>query len=404
MSVQDIRQFITTKNADCSASNHWCARTMKVSWKAFPADEYCKAVPARTNVDTAQAISVFSTACRINPQVMLVTWQKESQGLERVNPTAASYQFAWGWNCPDTGPGEKANCAPDAAGFVNQLHGMAWQWAKYRVKVPAGAYRYQPGKTVDILWAVEETGCGSAPVTIRNLATASLYVYTPYQPNAASLAAYPGTGDRCSEYGNRNVFKMFQAYFGDTGGGLATGTASDGSDTISGTAGAGLGGVAVSYSGTTITLPNAPDAPADVRGRQITAPTPKVAQAIAAGLSWLGTPYSWGGGGGGGPSTGIDSGANTIGYDCSGLTSYIAARWGTSLPRQSAEQRNSSRGVPWNQALPGDLEGHPGHITMYLGEINGQRMRLEAPHAGANVRVSQVSANTDSMVYRYWTR
>lgn len=410
MTVGDIRQFIATKNADCPASNSWCARTMRVSWSAYPADEYCQAVPARANVDAAEAIAMFSTACGINPQVMLVTWQKESQGLERKSPSASSYQFAWGWNCPDTGPGGAPNCAPDAAGFINQLHGMAWQWAKYRVTIPKGHYRYLVGKTVDILWNIEESGCGSAPVTIRNVATASLYVYTPYQPNAASLAAYPGEGDWCSSYGNRNFFRMFQKYFGDTGGGLAAGAAVPGAGTVGGVAGAGVGGVAVSYSGTTVTIPNVPDVPTDVRGRQIQAPTPKVAAAIAAGLSWLGTPYSWGGGGPGGPSLGIcgPSGAendcHVNGFDCSGLTSFVAAHWGTTLPRLSGEQRNQSRGVPWDQAQPGDLQGSDGHITIYLGQIDGQRMRLEAPYSGAHVRISTVPTNADSVVYRYWTR
>ena len=59
-------------------------------------------------------------------------------------------------------------------------------------------------------------------MTIQNTATASLYNYTPYQPNAAALAAYPGTGDACSAYGNRNFFYLFRKYFGSTGGGTST--------------------------------------------------------------------------------------------------------------------------------------------------------------------------------------
>lgn len=404
MTVQQIRTFIQTQNTACPATNNWCARTMKVSWSAYPKDEYCAAVPGRANADTAMAIAAFSAACGINPQVMLVTWQKESRGLDRTDPTAASYAAAWGWNCPDTGPGGTANCSPAAAGFVKQLRGMTWQWSKYRQRIPAGDYRYQVGKTIDILWNVEESGCGGSPVTIRNVATASLYVYTPYQPNAASLAAYPGEGDRCSSYGNRNFFRMWQKYFGDTGGGLTSdpGTPPAGGkgQQVGGTS--GLGSVKVTYNGTTITVPSHAAVPAAVQGKQIHAPNPAVAQAIAAGLTWLGTPYSWGGGGAGGPSTGIDSGASTVGFDCSGLTSFVAAKWGTSLPRVSAEQRNNAHGVDWNQAKPGDLEGHPGHITIYLGEINGVRMRLEAPYTGATVRISPVPSNTDSMVYRYW--
>src|SRR6202011_1718879 len=38
---------------------------------------------------------------------------------------------------------------------------------------------------------------------------------------------------------------------------------------------------------------------------------------INRGLAVRGTPYSWGGGTAAGPSRGIDSGADTVGFDCS---------------------------------------------------------------------------------------
>ncbi|MGB0435814.1 MAG: peptidase C40, partial [Mycobacterium sp.] len=41
---------------------------------------------------------------------------------------------------------------------------------------------------------------------------------------------------------------------------------------------------------------------------------------IRRGGSQIGTPYSWGGGKPNGPSRGVDSGANIVGYDCSGFT------------------------------------------------------------------------------------
>lgn len=406
MTAEQIAQFIAAKNSGCLADNHWCARNLRVSWPAIPADGDCQQIPAGQNADAATAIAAFSTACGINPQVMLVTWQKESQGLERTSPSAASYNAAWGWNCPDTGPGGSANCDPSAAGFINQLHGMAAQWARYRKRIPAGYYPYQVGKTVTILWNVEESGCGGGPVTIQNVATASLYVYTPYQPNAAAIATGSGAGDSCSAYGNRNFFLLFHKYFGDTGGGLATG---DETNAGTGTpATGGVGSVPVNYSGTTVTIPSVAAVPENMRGQVITAPTPKVAAAIAAGLTWLGTPYSWGGGGSGGPSTGIcdstsSSGCSTVGFDCSGLTQYVAARWGASIPRASTDQRNPSAGVPWSAAQPGDLQGHPGHITIYIGTFSGVRMRLEAPYTGSTVRISPVDAGTDDMVYRYWT-
>ena len=42
--------------------------------------------------------------------------------------------------------------------------------------------------------------------------------------------------------------------------------------------------------------------------------------------SQMGVPYSWGGGNAAGPSNGIDSGAGTVGFDCSGLILYALRR------------------------------------------------------------------------------
>ena len=50
-----------------------------------------------------------------------------------------------------------------------------------------------------------DVNCGTSSVYIQNQATAGLYNYTPYQPNAAALANLYGTGDSCSAYGNRNI-------------------------------------------------------------------------------------------------------------------------------------------------------------------------------------------------------
>jgi len=51
---------------------------------------------------------------------------------------------------------------------------------------------------------------------LQNKATAALYYYTPYQPNAAALANLGGTGDGCSSYGNRNFWVYYNNWFGST--------------------------------------------------------------------------------------------------------------------------------------------------------------------------------------------
>ncbi|MCH9667059.1 MAG: NlpC/P60 family peptidoglycan endopeptidase RipA [Actinomycetia bacterium] len=111
---------------------------------------------------------------------------------------------------------------------------------------------------------------------------------------------------------------------------------------------------------------------------------------IKRGMSQLGVPYSWGGGNAAGPSRGIDSGAGTVGFDCSGLMLYMFAGIGIKLDHYSGSQYNAGRKVPTAQMRRGDMLfwGPNGsqHVAMYLG--NGQM--LEAPYTGSVVKISPV--------------
>ena len=124
--------------------------------------------------------------------------------------------------------------------------------------------------------------------------------------------------------------------------------------------------------------------PGRVRGPQA------IEYVIRRGASQMGVPYSWGGGKPTGPSTGVDSGANTVGFDCSGFTQFSFAGVGVLIPKYSGDQYNTGRKVPVSQAKRGDLlfwgPGGSQHITMYLG--NGQM--LEASSLAGKVTVSPV--------------
>jgi peptidoglycan DL-endopeptidase RipB len=118
--------------------------------------------------------------------------------------------------------------------------------------------------------------------------------------------------------------------------------------------------------------------------------TQAIEYVIHRGASQMGVPYSWGGGTLTGPSTGVDDGANTVGYDCSGLMRYMFAGVGVLIPRFSGDQYNAGRHIPPSQAKRGDLifygPGGSQHVTMYLG--NGQM--LEASSLVGHVTVSPV--------------
>jgi cell wall-associated NlpC family hydrolase len=102
---------------------------------------------------------------------------------------------------------------------------------------------------------------------------------------------------------------------------------------------------------------------------------------IQRGLSQRGVPYSWGGGNPAGPSRGIGPGANTVGFDASGLMLYAFAGVGIKLPRSSGEQCNAGRKVSPAQATRGDLicygPGGSQNVAMYLG--NGQMLEATEP-------------------------
>ncbi|MEU8272590.1 NlpC/P60 family protein, partial [Sphaerisporangium sp. NPDC049002] len=112
-------------------------------------------------------------------------------------------------------------------------------------------------------------------------------------------------------------------------------------------------------------------------------------KAVAAARTRIGTPYSWGGGGLDGPSTGIGRGANTVGFDCSGLVRY---GWYQAVKR--AMPRTTYTQWPWSRHVDtpaeGDLgftsfsssTGLPEHVTMY----SGNNKIIEAPYTGSFVR------------------
>ena len=134
-------------------------------------------------------------------------------------------------------------------------------------------------------------------------------------------------------------------------------------------------------------------------------PSSKIGQSVVrAALQMQGIPYSWGGGGPGGPSKGIAQGANTVGFDCSGLTEYAFAKFGVKIGSVTYDQFRAGKPVPTKAMRPGDLlffnpsSRGPGHVGIFIG--NGKL--ISAPQTGDVVKVSNLADRSDLVgVRRY---
>ena len=124
-----------------------------------------------------------------------------------------------------------------------------------------------------------------------------------------------------------------------------------------------------------------------------TARQEKVDAVIAYAMSFLGTPYVYGGDS---PSDG--------GFDCSGLTQYVFGRYGYILNRVSKDQALNGTYVARGTTQPGDLvfysfegNGVISHVGIYLGDGK----MINSPKTGDVVKITDVT--TDYWTSRYVT-
>ncbi|WP_372967406.1 LGFP repeat-containing protein [Microbacterium sp.] len=207
MTQAQIQTFFNSKVSKCQ-SGYVCLKDFKITSVTRPADAYCDGYTGAANETAARIIYRVAQACNINPQVLIVMLQKEQGLITHTWPSAWRYNIALGQGCPDTAP-----CDPNFIGFFHQIYGAARQMQIYM----EGKWFqwYAPGNTWNILYN-PNAACGSGRVYVANKATAALYYYTPYQPNAAALRAGYGLGNSCSAYGNRNFYNYFTDWFGST--------------------------------------------------------------------------------------------------------------------------------------------------------------------------------------------
>jgi len=115
--------------------------------------------------------------------------------------------------------------------------------------------------------------------------------------------------------------------------------------------------------------------------RVVTGSLPRTSRSVvAAARQFLGLDYLW-------------AGTSGFGFDCSGVMEIVFRVHGVRIPRDADAQAAAGRAVRRSALRPGDLvffalNGHVHHVGMYVGD----GMMLHAPHTGARVQVTSISA------------
>lgn len=214
MSESQIQSFLDARIGTCT--NGKCLNVLSVPTTSKVADPMCDAYTGAASESIARIIYKVQVACGVSAKVILVTLQKEQGLVTRTAPSDSTLNKAMGYACPDTAP-----CDPGFAGVADQIYWGARAFDRYTMPPGTGPgtpfftnFNWFPvGVPMQIRYH-PNVACGTQTVTIRNKATASLYYYTPYTPNASALANLYGTGDSCGSYGNRNFWRLFTDWFG----------------------------------------------------------------------------------------------------------------------------------------------------------------------------------------------
>ena len=192
MSIASIQAFLNAKVPTCR-TGYTCLKDFTENGKS-----------------AAQIIFEQASAFGINPQVILVTLQKEQSLVTDDWPIAAQYQTAMGYGCPESQP----TCDAQYYGFTNQVT-LGTKVMRVGVDRNCGNSSSYPGWVIDPRWRLGNTTTVDGKATlIQTCATGSLYSYTPHRPDSA----YETAGDGGHYYGNYNFVTLFSSWFGPTHG------------------------------------------------------------------------------------------------------------------------------------------------------------------------------------------
>ncbi|MDU0968518.1 MAG: hemagglutinin [Actinomycetaceae bacterium] len=210
MTEAQVQQFLDTWGKGCRPGGDGaiaCLKDYQVDAATKPASASCPRPRERgQGLKASTIIWRTAQACGINPQVILVTLQKE-QGLITASSsrlTQTRYDWAMGYGCPDG-----HDCDRQFAGFDTQVYQAAAQWKRYMnspwsYSIIAGQVNHIPHSP--------DASCGAEDVMVTNRATAALYNYTPYVPTEDALNGYT-EGCSADGVGNLRFYEYMKAWF-----------------------------------------------------------------------------------------------------------------------------------------------------------------------------------------------
>jgi hypothetical protein len=221
LDADEVQEFLDEQVPAC-APGVVCLADYTQKTVTREGDDVCGAYGGRESETGAEIIAKVGLACGISQKALLVLLQKEQSLVRNPAPTAGDFSFATGYACPDT-----AACDVEYSGFYNQLYWAAWQLKRY--SNPPGTTEFFTSRPIGQPSPIAynpDASCGSADVTLKNIATAALYYYTPYQPNEAAIAGDANAA--CGAFGNLNFWKFYSEWFGNpTRGSITQGALDD---------------------------------------------------------------------------------------------------------------------------------------------------------------------------------
>jgi hypothetical protein len=204
MSVADIQGFLNAKVPVCD-SYHKNSDGTTPSTPYICLKDYVDSTSGKT---AAQLIYDEANGLGMNPQVLLVTLQKEQSLVTDTWPYPSQYKSAMGYGCPES----QSVCDAQYYGFYNQVH-LGAKLLRVGHDRACGNNLSYPGWTVGSQWVRGNTvTIDTRDTGIGTCATASLYNYTPHRPDSA----YTLVNSTTYYYGNYNFINFFNNWFTTT--------------------------------------------------------------------------------------------------------------------------------------------------------------------------------------------